>query len=50
MKNILSVAAVGALFFCIGWLFGADRVLFECRTVGATQFLGQTFMCDEVKP
>lgn len=49
MKDILSVSMIAALFFCIGWLFGADHVLFECIEVGATQFIGKTFMCDEVK-
>lgn len=50
MKNILAAAFLVAIFYCIGWVTGADSVLFDCREVGATQFLGNTFMCDEVKP
>lgn len=47
MKVFLLVVFTAALFFCVGWLTGADDVLFDCREVGATQFFGKTFMCEE---
>ena len=47
MKDILLAVFTAALFFCAGWVAGADDVLFDCREVGATQFLGKTFMCEE---
>ena len=47
MKNLLMVVFTAALFFCAGWITGADDVLFDCREVGATQFMRETFMCSE---
>ena len=47
MKNILSVVAIAALFYCVGWVNGAETVLFDCREVGATQAFGKTFICED---
>ena len=45
----IALALFASICFCAGWLVGADKVLAQCRASGATDFIGASLSCIEVK-